>query len=196
MKRNFRRLGALSLALVLCLFCLTGCSFDMRRLLGMSDEEDEGEELFIIAQPGGSDVPYPEGFDLTAKFAAQISGDTMCIAFNGLGIAGRDTGYFTPSGDTITLTAAATTDSQSLFTYQAALWQKTDQGAAYVSGCTVQFTCDGELYTADISGLDPASQYKLTISFDSGSYTITGGMSVSGLSTAEAVDDPADEEAA
>ena len=141
-------------------------------------------------------MPYPEGFDLTAKFAAQISGDTMCIAFNGLGIAGRDTGYFTPSGDTITLTAAATTDSQSLFTYKAALWQKTDQGAAYVSGCTVQFTCDGELYTADISGLDPASQYKLTISFDSGSYTITGGMSVSGLSTAEAVDDPADEEAA
>ena len=45
MKRNFRRLGALSLALLLCLFCLTGCSFDMRSLLGMSDEEDEEEGL-------------------------------------------------------------------------------------------------------------------------------------------------------
>ena len=52
MKRNFRRLGALSLALLLCLFCLTGCSFDMRSLLGMSDEEDEEEELFISALPG------------------------------------------------------------------------------------------------------------------------------------------------
>jgi len=191
MKRNFRRSLALSLAALFCLFCLTGCTLDLRKLLGVSTSDEEEEAPFIVAQQGGSDVPYPEGFDLTAKFAAQISGDTMCIAFNGLGIAGRDTGYFSPSGSSVTLTAAATTDSERLFTYKAALWKKTDQGAEYVQGATVEFTADGELYTAEVPGLEPGAQYKLTISYDSGSYTITGGMSVTGLTSAEPVDDPA-----
>ena len=131
--------------------------------------------------PCGSDVPYPDGFDHTARFAATQVDSTLCIAFHSLGIAGRSTDYFTVAGDSITVTAAATTDSERLFTYKAALWKKTEQGAEYTDGGTIQFTCDGELYTATISGLEPGAQYKLTLSYDSGSYTISGGMSVEGL---------------
>lgn len=196
MKSKFRRFLALSLAALLCLFCLTGCTIDVRQLLGRGTEDEEEEPLFVEAELGGEDVPYPEGFDISARFKTETVGDTLCIVFNGIGLSGRDTGYFTTAGDTITITGAATTDSSSLFSYKAALWEKTDQGAAYVDGCTVRLTADGELYTAELSGLEPGTPYKLTISYDSGAYTISGGMSVSGLASAEAPEEAEDPEAA
>ena len=45
---------------------------------------------------------------------------------------------------------------------------------------------DGKLYTGSFSGLDPNAKYKVTISYDSGYYTISGGMSISGLVEADA----------
>ena len=48
------------------------------------------------------------------------------------------------------------------------------------------FTADGELYTGSFSGLDPDAKYKVTISYDSGYYTISGGMSIAGLVEADA----------
>ena len=51
---------------------------------------------------------------------------------------------------------------------------------------TLVFTADGELYTGSFSGLDPDAKYKVTISYDSGYYTISGGMSIAGLVEADA----------
>ena len=87
-KKLFRRLLALALALCL-VFSLSACGKG-------SDDEDSG---LPHAEAGGSDVPYADGFDTTAKFNTGMNGDTLCIAFNG--IQKRDTGYFQPAGDTI-----------------------------------------------------------------------------------------------
>ena len=110
-KKLFRRLLALALALCL-VFSLSACGKG-------SDDEDSG---LPHAEAGGSDVPYADGFDTTAKFNTGMNGDTLCIAFNG--IQKRDTGYFQPAGDTITLTAAATSDSEQLKSFKAALWKQ------------------------------------------------------------------------
>ena len=91
-----------------------------------------------------------------------------------------------PAGDTITLTAAATSDSERLKTFKAALWKQGEGTAVYVEGATLVFTADGELYTGSFSGLDPDAKYKVTISYDSGYYTISGGMSIAGLVEADA----------
>ena len=84
-KKLFRRLLALALALCL-VFSLSACGKG-------SDDEDPG---LPHAEAGGSDVPYADGFDTTAKFNTGMNGDTLCIAFNG--IQKRDTGYFQPAG--------------------------------------------------------------------------------------------------
>ena len=55
-----------------------------------------------------------------------------------------------------------------------------------LEGATLVFTADGKLYTGSFSGLDPNAKYKVTISYDSGYYTISGGMSISGLVEADA----------
>ena len=99
-KKLFRRLLASALALCL-VFSLAACSRS-------SSDDDPG---LPHAEAGGSDVPYADGFDTTAKFNTGMNGDTLCIAFNG--IQKRDTGYFQPAGDTITLTAAATSATSS-----------------------------------------------------------------------------------
>ena len=161
MKRTLLRLAALAVALCLAL-SLAAC--------GGSEDDEEEEPGLPQAALGGEDVPYPEGFDTTAKYNAAMNGSTLCIAFNG--IMTRTTDYFVPSGDTITLTAAATTESTGIRTFKAALWQKV-------------FGANGELYTGTFEGLDPNEEYKVTISYDSGYYTITGGMSIDGLATAE-----------
>ena len=172
-KKLFRRLLALALALCL-VFSLSACGQG-------SDDEDSA---LPHAEAGGSDVPYADGFDTTAKFNTGMNGDTLCIAFNG--IQKRDTGYFQPAGDTITLTAAATSDSEQLKSFKAALWKQGEGTAIYVEGATLVFTADGKLYTGSFSGLDPNAKYKVTISYDSGYYTISGGMSISGLVEADA----------
>ena len=172
-KKLFSRLLASALALCL-VFSLAACSRS-------SSDDDPG---LPHAEAGGSDVPYADGFDTTAKFNTGMNGDTLCIAFNG--IQKRDTGYFQPAGDTITLTAAATSDSERLKTFKAALWKQGEGTAVYVEGATLVFTADGELYTGSFSGLDPDAKYKVTISYDSGYYTISGGMSIAGLVEADA----------
>ena len=174
MKRTLLRLAALAVALCLAL-SLAAC--------GGSEDDEEEEPGLPQAALGGEDVPYPEGFDTTAKYNAAMNGSTLCIAFNG--IMTRTTDYFVPSGDTITLTAAATTESTGIRTFKAALWQKVEGGSVYVEGATLVFGANGELYTGTFAGLDPNEEYKVTISYDSGYYTITGGMSIDGLATAE-----------
>lgn len=175
--KHWKRLTALVLALTLCAGLLAGC--------GNSDEGDEVDNK-TYASEGGS-VTMPEGFAAEGHFTSQIAGDTLYVDFNG--IQKRDTGYFAPAGDSITINITATTESEGNKEFKAALWKQVASGAQYVDGCTIYFKAVGSCYTYTITGLDPASKYRITLSYDSPKYYITGQMSVGGLATAERSDE-------
>lgn len=169
-----------ALTLVLALG-LTGCLSTQR----------ESTATDIYAEQGG-DITLPEGMDTSRRFNTTLSGDTMYVDFNR--IMKRDTGYFYPSGDTVTLTSYATTESTGLLEYKAGLWELTsDKAAQYVNGCTLYFTTGGDCYTGTFTGLDPSKRYKITISYDSATYYITGAMTIQGISNGEALTDDGDD---
>ena len=184
-----KRIATASLALVLAL-SLTACSpKDMlgNMILGVADlfglrsessNDDEAEET--VATPGGS-ISFPEGMDTQSRFPTMVSGDTLYIAFNG--ISNRSTDYFVAASDTVTLTAYATTESATILEFKAALWELSDDQTktSYLQGSTVYFPTGGECSTYTVSGLTPGKMYKVTVSYDSVSYYITGGMTVTGV---------------
>ena len=184
-----KRIGVAALALVLAL-SLTACSpKDMlgNMILGVADlfglrsessNDDEAEET--VATPGGS-IAFPEGMDTQSRFPTMVSGDTLYIAFNG--ISNRSTDYFVAASDTVTLTAYATTESATILEFKAALWELSDDQTktSYLQGSTVYFPTGGECSTHTVSGLTPGKMYKVTVSYDSVSYYITGGMTVTGV---------------
>ncbi len=178
------RLFALLLALALCAALLAGCS-------GSSEDEDEADEIHATA--GGS-VTLPEGFSASGSFTSQVSGDALYATFSFSGAQKKETGYFSPAGTSITVTAFATTENQHNKEFKFALWQKVDGGMSYVSGTTVYYTADGSCYTYTYEGLDPNSQYRLAISHDSPSYVVSGQFAVTGLATATQSDEELDEE--
>lgn len=175
------------LSLVLCgvlVFSLTGCSV-VKSLLDSPEKESVTNDVY--AEKGGS-ITLPEGMDTSRRFNTCMDGDTMYIDFNR--VMTRNTGYFYTAGDTITITGYATTESPGLKEYKAGLWELTNDGMAqYVNGCTLYFTTGGDCYTGTFSGLDPNVRYKITLSYDSGTYYITGAMKVEGLSVGEEVTD-------
>ena len=184
-----KRIGVAALALVLAL-SLTACSpkdmlgnmiMGVADLFGMRSEssnDDEAEET--VATPGGS-ISFPEGMDTQSRFPTMVSGDTLYIAFNG--ISNRSTDYFVAASDTVTLTAYATTESATILEFKAALWELSDDQTktSYLQGSTVYFPTGGECSTYTVSGLTPGKMYKVTVSYDSVSYYITGGMTVTGV---------------
>ena len=184
-----KRIGVAALALVLAL-SLTACSpKDMlgNMILGVADlfglrsessNDDEAEET--VATPGGS-ISLPEGMDTQSRFPTMVSGDTLYIAFNG--ISNRSTDYFVAVSDTVTLTAYATTESATILEFKAAMWELSDDQTktSYLQGSTVYFPTGGECSTYTVSGLTPGKMYKVTVSYDSVSYYITGGMTVTGV---------------
>ena len=184
-----KRIGVAALALVLAL-SLTACSpkdmlgnmilgaADLFGLRSESSNDDEAEET--VATPGGS-ISFPEGMDTQSRFPTMVSGDTLYIAFNG--ISSRSTDYFVAASDTVTLTAYATTESATILEFKAALWELSDDQTktSYLQGSTVYFPTGGECSTYTVSGLTPGKMYKVTVSYDSVSYYITGGMTVTGV---------------
>lgn len=182
MKRSYpRRLLALLLALTLCAGLLAGCS--------KKDGDDAPEETpsrEIQAAPGGSGPEFSEEFDQTAHFATETAGDTMGVVFNGFR-GKKDTPYFVTAGSSITITARATTESESMFGYRVSLWQQTDYGTTlYVEGRTLALTADGQWYTGTIDGLTPGVRYKLSLAYDSSRFNLAGSMAVRGLASADA----------
>ena len=189
-----KRLGALALVGVMAL-TLTACSpkemlsnviLKTATVLGFRDADagDEDEAPEKKAEAGGS-VTFPEGMDTTSRFVNEVHGDTLYIAFNG--IANRSTDYFVAGGDSVTITGYATTDSATINEFKAAIWELSDDRTqtSYVQGTTVYFATGGECSTATISGLTPGKMYKVYISYDSSSYYITGGMTVTGVGSEE-----------
>ena len=65
--------------------------------------------------------------------------------------------------------------------FKVALWKKVDGGAEYVPDSTYYIKTDGTDYRCTISGLDPAAQYRVTISYDSSRYYLYGLMKVEGI---------------
>ena len=150
-----------------------------------SDEEDEADET--VASAGG-DVTFPEGMDTTeSKLVTQVEGDTMYVAFNG--IQNRSTDYFVAAGDSVTITGYATTEStnENYQTFKVALWELSDDRAttSYVIGSTIYYPTDGTNYSYTITGLTPGRQYKVTVSYDSVKFYVTGGLKVQGLGSEE-----------
>ncbi len=182
--KRMKSLLALGLALAMAAFCLTGCS-------GTSEEEatsEAVEELYIASQAGGS-ITWPEGLDTTATFASQLdeASGTLYVVFNS--VQNRFTNYFTPAGSSITVTSYATSEKETATSqYLVTLWEETDSGRAYVNGHTIEFATGGECASATFDGLTPGKNYKIGIAYMSGVYRISGGLSVNGLSGAQALD--------
>ena len=95
------------------------------------------------------------------------------------GIWSRNTGYFTVPGGSLNIMACGTAEGTQKF--KVALWKKVDGGAAYVPDSTYYVKTDGTDYRCTISGLDPAAQYRVTISYDSSRYYLYGLMKVEAL---------------
>ncbi|MBM6717212.1 hypothetical protein H6B15_11180 [Gemmiger formicilis] len=189
-----KRLAALAMAGVMAL-TLTACSpkemlsnaiLTTATVLGFRDADagDEDEAPEKKAEAGGS-ITFPDGMETTGRFVNEVHGDTLYIAFNG--IANRSTDYFVAGGDSVTVTAYATTDSATINEFKAAIWELSDDRTqtSYVQGTTVYFATGGECSTATISGLTPGKMYKVYISYDSSSYYITGAMTVTGVGSEE-----------
>lgn len=185
-KFSARRCFALLLALTLCAGLLVGCA----------KEEGEVEEQtnVVIAQSGGDSVPFTEEFDTSQRFGTQVVGDTLCVAFNGIQNNRRyKVPYFTAASDTLTVTGAATAESERNKTYRVTLWKRVDGGMEYVGSDdrpgTIELTADGSAYTAQFTGLEPGAQYKVGLAYDGrGKYFISGQLAVRGLAGAEAAE--------
>ena len=57
-----------------------------------------------------------------------------------------------------------------------------------MNGHTIEFATGGDCASATFDGLTPGKNYKIGIAYMSGVYRISGGLSVSGLSGAQALD--------
>ena len=185
------RVLALGMAAVMAL-ALTACSpkkvaqdmvIGMVQALGFTTaDEEEDEATETMATEGGS-ITYPEGFDASGTNALLQDG-TLYLSFKDMQYYSTD--FFTPAGDTVTVTSYGSIDATTSYTaYKVALWELSEDGTttSYVAGSTIYFTItsDETCYTYDIGGLTPGKKYKARVSFDSTVARVTGGMTISGL---------------
>ena len=108
---------------------------------------------------------------------ADATADPLII--QGIGIWSRSTGYFTAPSGSLNIMACGTAEGTQKF--KVALWKKVDGGAEYVPDSTYYIHTDGTNYRCTVSGLDPAAQYRVTISYDSSRYYLYGLMKVEGV---------------
>ena len=115
--------------------------------------------------------------DGSAKYASAAVNGSLNLVFNG--IWSRSTGYFTAPSGSLNIMACGTAEGTQKF--KVALWKKVDGGAEYVPDSTYYIHTDGTNYRCTVSGLDPAAQYRVTISYDSSRYYLYGLMKVEGV---------------
>ena len=171
-----KRILAFVLAAVLAVVVLSGCKSIAQKVFGSSNEvqEDDTTQWAVLS----SDPLMLDGIaDSTAKYATARANGALNIVFNG--IWSRNTGYFTVPGGSLNIMACGTAEGTQKF--KVALWKKVDGGAAYVPDSTYYVKTDGTDYRCTISGLDPAAQYRVTISYDSSRYYLYGLMKVEGI---------------
>lgn len=178
--RYVKRGLALLLAVALVL-TLAGCKATMtslaRKVLGLSDDGEE-EDTTRWAAATSDVITLPEGVSSTAKFTAERAEEgRLYVVFNGIWT--KDTGYFLAPNGTLTLTATGSAEGTQK--YKIAVWKQVNGGTQYVDGSTGYIPTDGGTYTYTVSGLDPAANYRLTISYDSRSYYLYGMVRVDGI---------------
>ena len=174
-----KRLAALLLAAVLAV-SLTGCKDALKSIVhkatGTSDEVQE-EDTTRWAEQTGDPLIIQGIADASAKFATATADGCLYAVFNG--IWSRQTSYFTVPGGTLNIMACGTAEGTQKF--KIALWKKVDGGAEYVPESTYYVKTDGTDYRCTVSGLDPAAQYRVTISYDSSRYYLYGLLKVEGV---------------
>ena len=171
-----KRILAFALAAVLAVVVLSGCKSIVQKVFGSSNEvqEDDTTQWAVLS----SDPLMLDGIaDTTAKYATARANGALNIVFNG--IWSRSTGYFTAPTGSLNIMACGTAEGTQKF--KVALWKKVDGGAEYVPDSTYYIHTDGTNYRCTVSGLDPAAQYRVTISYDSSRYYLYGLMKVEGV---------------
>ena len=171
-----KRILAFALAAVLAVVVLSGCKSIAQKVFGSSNEvqEDDTTQWAVLS----SDPLVIDGIaDTTAKYATARANGALNIVFNG--IWSRQTDYFTVPGGSLTITGYGTAEGTQR--YKVSVWQKVAGGAQYVNGSTYYIKTDGQNYRCVISGLDPAAQYRVTISYDSSKYYLYGLLKVEGI---------------
>ena len=174
-----KRLLALLLATALVM-ALTGCKETLKtvaqKVTGSSSEVQE-EDTTRWAESTSDDLIIQGIADPSAKFATATADGCLYAVFNGIWT--RQTSYFTVPGGTLNIMACGTAEGTQKF--KVALWKKVDGGAEYVPESTYYVKTDGTDYRCTVSGLDPAAQYRVTISYDSSKYYLYGLLKVEGI---------------
>ena len=149
--KQLKKLAVLLLAAVLTLAVCTGCG---------QDADSEVDTRKFAAEVSAA-VSLPDGMDSTARFAQQYVDGGMVVVYNG--ISQRDSSYFRLPGGEVTFTMMASGESPTIKNVKVALWTRLEGATQY-----------------QLTGLDPALEYRLTISYDSGSYYASGKLLVEG----------------
>ena len=174
-----KRIAALLLVAVLAV-SLTGCKDALKSIVhkatGTSDEVQE-EDTTRWAEQTSEPLIIQGIADASAKFATATADGCLYAVFNG--IWSRQTSYFTVPSGTLNIMACGTAEGTQKF--KVALWKKVDGGAEYVPESTYYVKTDGTDYRCTVSGLDPAAQYRVTISYDSSRYYLYGLLKAEGI---------------
>lgn len=167
--KKIKNLFALLCAAALALAVLTGCG-----------EEPASEvDTKQYAAAASDSVGVPDWMDTTARFETEyVDGSVMYLVFNG--IQNRETEYFYAPDGQLTFTMTTTGESSSIKYTKVAVWTKVPNGTRYVEGSTIYFAVSGQPLTYTVTGLDPALEYRLTISYDSAKYYASGQLRVDG----------------
>lgn len=175
-----KRLLTLLLALGGLALCLTGCKETLtgiaHKVTGSSSEVQE-EDTTQWAEQTSDELIIQGIADPSAKFATATADGCLYAVFNG--IWSRQTSYFAVPGGTLNIMGCGTAEGTQKF--KIAVWKKVDGGAEYVPGSTYYIKTDGTNYRCTVSGLDPAAQYRITISYDSSRYYLYGLLKVEGI---------------
>ena len=174
--KKIKRIALLVVAVLVLLVAASGVKtvLDMKN---SADNEVQEEDSTRWAEPTSDPLNLEGIADASAKYASAAVNGSLNLVFNG--IWSRQTDYFTVPGGSLTITGYGTAEGTQKF--KVALWKKVDGGAEYVPDSTYYIKTDGTDYRCTISGLDPAAQYRVTISYDSSRYYLYGLMKVEGI---------------
>ena len=174
--KKIKRIVLLVVAVLVLLVAASGVKtvLDMKN---SADNEVQEEDSTRWAEPTSDPLNLEGIADASAKYASAAVNGSLNLVFNG--IWSRQTDYFTVPGGSLTITGYGTAEGTQKF--KVALWKKVDGGVEYVPDSTYYIKTDGTDYTCTISGLDPAAQYRVTISYDSSKYYLYGLLKVEGI---------------
>lgn len=174
--KKIKRIVLLVVAVLVLLVAASGVKtvLDMKNSADNEVQEEDSTRWAELT----SDPLNLEGIaDASAKYASAAVNGSLNLVFNG--IWSRQTGYFTVPSGTLSIMGCGTAEGTQRF--KVAVWKKVDGGAEYVTDSTYYIHTDGTDYRCTISGLDPAAQYRVTISYDSSKYYLYGLLKVEGI---------------